>query len=692
MALENGGFESPTIAKGGQAMLAASSVPGWSTNDSKNQIEIWSSGFQGVPAAEGQQFAELNANSASRLYQDVATTPGQTLSWSLMHRGRNGTDVMRVVIGVPGGTLTQNGSNLSDGNTAWGLHAGTYTVPAGQTTTRFGFEAVSAAGGASVGNFLDAITFGTSPCLITTKTVQNVTRGGTTAEVGDVLRYTVTTRNGGGNPAQKSTSTDQLAAGIDFVPGSMKIVAGAGAGALTDVSGDDRGDYSQATRTVTVRLGDGGAAATGGAIGVDASTSYTFDATVNASAAGGVVLNQAQVAFYDTVADQNRTSTSQETQTPVNQAADLAIAKKIDTADLVIGRPATFTITVSNNGPNAATGVSVRDVLPAGLTNARATSTAGSCTVAATVDCALPNLAVGGLITITVTGTVSPSMKSGDALTNTASVSGSLTDPNPGNNTATVTGTVRAETGTLTLQKKVVNAYGGTSTVSDWTLTATGPRTITGKTGAVAVTKAVVPAGSYALSESGPAGYAAGPWICTGGTVSGSSVAVPDKADVVCTITNSDMPGAVTWTKTAEATGSLLSGSEWTITGPGFTASNNVVKDCVVDPCAGADKDPTPGAFRLMALAWGSYTVTETRAPAGYIASASFAFTVTGDTAGTTQNLGAKTNQQQPGAVLPLTGGLGSDTFFLVGGALLAGTLILLAIVVWRRQRASRTT
>ncbi|MDQ0649461.1 putative repeat protein (TIGR01451 family) [Microbacterium natoriense] len=446
VSLTNGSFESPAIGNATYRLIPEAQVPGWLTNDSANQIEVWSSGFQGVSAAQGRQFAELNANSASMLYQDVATTPGQTLAWSLKHRARQGTDVMRVVIGVPGGTLVQSGPNLSDTTAAWGAHSGTYTVPAGQTVTRFGFEAVSAgSGNASVGNFLDDITFGTGPCLVTTKSVTNLTRGGSTAEVGDVLRYTVTTVNNGGNPATQAVSTDQLAAGIDFVPGSVKITAGAGAGALTDASGDDRGEYAAGSRTVRVRLGDNGSATVGGSIGVGASTSYTFDAKVAVSAAATTVLNEANVAFHDGVVNQNRTSTSNEVQTPVNAAADLAIAKTLDTSPLVAGEPATFTITVTNNGPQTATGVSVTDAVPAGFAVTQVTPAQGTCTIGASISCTLGSLAVNASSTITVTGTVSASMSPGAALTNTASVSGTLTDPNLSNNTASASGTLTAE-------------------------------------------------------------------------------------------------------------------------------------------------------------------------------------------------------------------------------------------------------
>ncbi len=45
--------------------------------------------------------------------------------------------------------------DIATDNTAWRQYTGTYTVPAGQTTTRFSFKAVSSAGGGAFGNFLD---------------------------------------------------------------------------------------------------------------------------------------------------------------------------------------------------------------------------------------------------------------------------------------------------------------------------------------------------------------------------------------------------------------------------------------------------------------------------------------------------------------------------------------------------------
>jgi hypothetical protein len=165
--LGNGGFEAPPVTADTFTLFPAASVPPWQTTDSAGQIEIWGTGFLGVPAGAGNAFAELNANSAGTLYQDVVTTPGATMSWSLLHRARVGTDVMQVLIG-DANTADVNGAtgwnftspDLSDDTSAWGPHGADYIVPAGQTCTRFAFRAVSAGSGDdSVGNFLDEVGF-----------------------------------------------------------------------------------------------------------------------------------------------------------------------------------------------------------------------------------------------------------------------------------------------------------------------------------------------------------------------------------------------------------------------------------------------------------------------------------------------------------------------------------------------------
>lgn len=152
---------------GDSQLYDAAIVPPWQTTDVAGQIEIWGDTFNGVPAAEGGSFAELNANSAGTLYPDVITTPGQMMHWRLVRRAREGTDVMQVLIGdadtadpASSAGWDSTSPDLNDDTTAWGAHSGDYLVPAGQTCTRFGFRAVSSgAGDDSFGNFLDAVGF-----------------------------------------------------------------------------------------------------------------------------------------------------------------------------------------------------------------------------------------------------------------------------------------------------------------------------------------------------------------------------------------------------------------------------------------------------------------------------------------------------------------------------------------------------
>jgi large repetitive protein len=103
---------------------------------------------------------------------------------------------------------------------------------------------------------------------------------------------------------------------------------------------------------------------------------------------------------------------------------------------------------------------------------------------------------------------------------------------------------------TLTLVKTVTNDNGGTATTASVTLSATGPTSITGLSGAVAVTNAAVNAGTYTLAETALAGYTAGAWSCTAGTLTGSSLVLTIGQTSTCTINNNDIGPTLTLVKT----------------------------------------------------------------------------------------------------------------------------------------------
>jgi len=154
----NSSFEAPIIPNNNWGHPDETLVPGWETDDPTGDIEIWNSPFLGVQSVLGDQHAELNYINNTALYQDLPTTPGIIVTWQLGHRGRSGIDTMSLRFGPPGATveIAQFSTGL-----AWRIYNGTYTIPAGQTITRFEFRAINtASGNPSVGNLLDSMAFG----------------------------------------------------------------------------------------------------------------------------------------------------------------------------------------------------------------------------------------------------------------------------------------------------------------------------------------------------------------------------------------------------------------------------------------------------------------------------------------------------------------------------------------------------
>lgn len=149
----NNDFENGPTLPSSYIITDENNVEGWSTTATDNKIELWKSGFNGVPAQNGTYFAELNANLSSALYQRICTSPGAKISWSVWHRGRTGVDNAVVRIGENLATATVE-ATMRTGTTAWVKYSGTYTVPANQQDTYFIFESLDAG---SYGNFIDNI-------------------------------------------------------------------------------------------------------------------------------------------------------------------------------------------------------------------------------------------------------------------------------------------------------------------------------------------------------------------------------------------------------------------------------------------------------------------------------------------------------------------------------------------------------
>jgi uncharacterized repeat protein (TIGR01451 family) len=121
-------------------------------------------------------------------------------------------------------------------------------------------------------------------------------------------------------------------------------------------------------------------------------------------------------------------------------SADVSIAKVKTTSSVTQGNPVTFTITVTNSGPDAAANVVVNDTLPAQLTFVSATPSQGSCNAASPVICNLGTLNSSASATITLIAT----MTGTGLTTNTASVTSSTADSDPADNSSQAQFTIAA--------------------------------------------------------------------------------------------------------------------------------------------------------------------------------------------------------------------------------------------------------
>ena len=181
--------------------------------------------------------------------------------------------------------------------------------------------------------------------------------------------------------------------------------------------------------------------------------------------------------------------------------ADLAITKT-GPSSIALGADLPYVITVTNNGPGAAAGVVMTDPVPGNLqplmvvASETCTHVVNIDTGATTLSCAIGALANGASTQISyhVTPTAAGS------LTNTATVAGSSTDPNMGNNSASVTTTVGAAAATHFSVTAPGTATAGTAFSITVTALDASNAVVTGYTGTVhftgSDTQAVLPANS----------------------------------------------------------------------------------------------------------------------------------------------------------------------------------------------------
>lgn len=414
------------------------------------------------------------------------------------------TLVTKVVASGSGGTLNSNftvSSNVQDPNNV--------NNSAGVSTTWVG---------------------ATSDLSINKSTLQ------TAAAQGSMITYTISSSNAGPDAASNVTITDVLPAQLRF----ESINAPAGWNCTTPAAG------TNGTITCTIASMPVGSA------------NFTLVATVAPDATGSIT-NTATIGGSGTDPNPGNGSGSSPA-TAVAGNADLGVTKTTTASNVAPGGAISYTINVTNNGPDAAASAVMTDTLPASLLFQSISAPAGwTCTTPAvgatgTITCNAATLASGATATFTLNVTVANSASG--SVTNTANASHSGTDGNGGNNGGSSPAVTITPSADLSITKTTTTTSITPGQSYSYTINVVngGPGSAT----SVTMTD-VLPAALQFVSVSAPAG-----WTCTtpavnaNGTVT-CTTATMNTGTATFTLTvrvDPSASGSITNTATVSATSS----------------------------------------------------------------------------------------------------------------------------------------
>jgi uncharacterized repeat protein (TIGR01451 family)/fimbrial isopeptide formation D2 family protein len=261
------------------------------------------------------------------------------------------------------------------------------------------------------------------PVLTTTKSTSTPTVTNTNS--GTAATYTVTVTNGSGlGTAQQVTVADELPTGFTY-SSTESFTTGGGATRTTIVT-PSVGEANPTWGTLTM---PGGSTVT-----------ITFTVAIAASVAPGPYTDSAAPSYLDpqrntTSGQASGAGTGPTALVEVVASADIAVTKTASAAAIYDGQEVTYTVTARNNGPDAASGVALTDVLPAGLEYVSSTVSQGSYETAEGIW-TVGGLANAAAATLTVTARAT---KTG-SITNTATKTAEeQNDPVAANNSASAT-------------------------------------------------------------------------------------------------------------------------------------------------------------------------------------------------------------------------------------------------------------
>jgi uncharacterized repeat protein (TIGR01451 family)/gliding motility-associated-like protein len=274
--------------------------------------------------------------------------------------------------------------------------------------------------------------------LVTSKTVAPQLDG--SYDEGDTVVYTITVENQGPSEATGVSLVDLLPSGLTY--GSATASQG------VYNSGDGNWSIGSIANGDTVTL--------------------SISAIIDSGTSGQTITNVTTSAAGDQT-DPNEVPDDLSAPITVNSDADIVLTKEVDNSTPNTGDTVTYTITVTNNGEAAVTGLVVTDALPSGLTEGLVTPSTGTWS---SPTWTVGSLSVGQTEVMTIEAVVTALGTSAQtAIVNTASNSQDQDDSNdtPDNPTASIVVTASD----LITEKTVSNTTPNEGDTIIYTLTVT---------------------------------------------------------------------------------------------------------------------------------------------------------------------------------------------------------------------------
>ncbi len=233
------------------------------------------------------------------------------------------------------------------------------------------------------------------------------------ALAGAQIKFEYDISNAGPSAAHNVVLTDQLPTGLAFV------TAEASQGTCT---------YDSGLRRLTCDLGTIANAAT---------STVSLTVTASGSLNGSTVKNDASVAASED--DSKAANDSSSTSVEITGNSDVSVSISDSSDPVEAGTLVTYTVTVQNNGPTTATGVTLTDSIPSGLLFSSVSSGQGTCSQASgTVTCDVGTLNSGSKAEVKIQANALASADDSKVV-NSTSVTSTSSDANSLNNTASAT-------------------------------------------------------------------------------------------------------------------------------------------------------------------------------------------------------------------------------------------------------------